>query len=526
MLLNRRLIILIAALGTLFILYGGSTLWVGAKAEQTLQDQHRILAGLTLFKVKAHSYQRGWFSSKETTELVFNRAALSPYEDMLPNNIKPLLNASIKLTNHVKHGPLPSLLDFDFRPARALVRTEFGMSASTRKNLAIFFGEKNPISISNRLNFGGGGELKVKVPDFDYEEALSGVSIKWKGFALKLDYDQRYNGYQTEARSPGFQFQVASKGGLAFNGVRYLSGGRSGKTGVKLGTSELSVREVRLDSRERVLCSIKLNELVYLVTRVRIGDFINPSREFQPSAVTLKDFRYQIVTSEQGDYVNTRGKLNFAEFNLNENRYGPMRFDVSANHLHGPTLVKLDQVLGQVPFEGVDPLLLRKQYIDAIKKNSSPLLRNDPHLVINDFYLKLPSGAVKLEGRLGVRGLLPSDLNDATQFIRRFEVGANLSLPRQTLERMVIAQAQTLFTVDQSAEEQPNMKEVEDLTRTMLGSQLAEWKEEQYITEDQGQLNSSFNYGNGILTINRKRVMLPWEVKKSESPGGGSLPRP
>ena len=43
---------------------------------------------------------------------------------------------------------------------------------------------------------------------------------------------------------------------------------------------------------------------------------------------------------------------------------------------------------------------------------------------------------------------------------------AKLSLPRQTLEDLVIAQARTLFTVDQSAEDQPNMKEVEDLART------------------------------------------------------------
>lgn len=117
----------------------------------------------------------------------------------------------------------------------------------------------------------------------------------------------------------------------------------------------------------------------------------------------MKDFRYQIVTSEQDDYVNTRGKLNFAEFNFNDHRYGPMRLDISANHLHGPTLVKLDQAIGQIPFEGVDPALLRKQYIDTIKKNGIPLLQNDPKVVINEFYLKMPSGEAKLEGDLGVR---------------------------------------------------------------------------------------------------------------------------
>ena len=117
MLPNRRLIIAGATLGGLFVLYGGATLWAGVKAEQTLQEQHKMLADLPLFKVKSHSYQRGWFSSTETTELVFNRHLSGPYENMLPDNVKPLLNATIKFTNHVKHGPFPGIGDFDFRRA-------------------------------------------------------------------------------------------------------------------------------------------------------------------------------------------------------------------------------------------------------------------------------------------------------------------------------------------------------------------------------------------------------------------------
>lgn len=86
---------------------------------------------------------------------------------------------------------------------------------------------------------------------------------------------------------------------------------------------------------------------------------------------------------------------------------------------------------------------------------------------------------------------------------------AKLSLPRQTLEDLVIAQARTLFTVDQSAEDQPNMKEVEDLAKNLLDSQLAQWKSEQYIVEDKGQINTELNYGAGVLTINKKKWRCP-----------------
>ncbi|QBJ79182.1 DUF945 domain-containing protein [Aquitalea sp. USM4] len=515
---KRRLIIAGATLGGLLVFNGAAAFWAGMKAEDTLEEQYKMLASLPVFKVKSHSYDRGWFSSTETTELEFNRRLSGPYESMLPDNFKPLLNSTIKFTNHIKHGPFPGLSSLDFRPARALVTTEFAMSDATRKTLKTFFGDKDPITITNRLGFGGGGALNINVPSFDYEEALSGVKMKWKGFDLKLDYASGYKEYKTEANSPGFLLEASSKGSLAFDGVRYVSDIRPGATGIKLGTSELTVGNVQLNWKDSVPYSIKLNELVYLMTRMRVGEFINPSGEFKPSAVSLKNFRYQIVSSEQDEFVNTRGKLDFAEFNYNDQHYGPMRLDVSANHLHGPTLLKLDQAISQIPFEGVDPAVLRKQYIDTIKQTGIPLLTNNPKLVINDFYLKMPSGETTLQGSLGLNGLQQADLNNSTAFLKRFEVEAKLSLPRKTLENLVVAQARTLFMVDQSAEVQPNMGEVEDLARNLLDSQLTQWKDEKFINEDKGQISTQLNYKGGNLTINSKKVALPWEEQEDPAP--------
>ena len=149
MLQKPRLIIAAAALGGLFALYGGAAFWAGLKAQDTLEEQHRMLASLPIFKVKTHTYDRGWFSSQETTELVFNRRLTGPYEAMLPDNLRPLLGSTIRFTNTVKHGPFPGLSNFDLRPGSALVTTQFDMSDSTKKTLALFFGDKDPITVVN-----------------------------------------------------------------------------------------------------------------------------------------------------------------------------------------------------------------------------------------------------------------------------------------------------------------------------------------------------------------------------------------
>jgi uncharacterized protein YdgA (DUF945 family) len=510
---KQRLTIAAAALGGLFALYGGAAFWAGIKAQDTLEEQHRMLASLPIFKVKSHTYDRGWFSSQETTELVFNRRLTGPYETMLPDNIRPLLGSTIRFTNTIKHGPFPGLANFDLHPGSALVTTRFDMSASTKKTLALFFGDKDPITVINRLGFGGGGELKIDIPAFDYEEALSGVKVKWQGFKLNVDYSHGFRQYQTEADSPAFSLEAASKGTVHFDGVRYVSDIRPGATGVKLGTSELTVNNVQFNWKDSIPYSIKLNDLVYLLTRVHVGEFINPSGEFKPSSVSLKGLHYQIVTTEEEPFINSRGRLGFDTFSYNDQVYGPMRLDVSANHLHGPTLLKLDQAISQIPIEGVDPATLRKHYISTIKQYGIPLLENDPRLVVNDFYLKMPTGEATLKGQLALKGLQETDLKDPLLILKRFQVNAQLSLPRQTLENLVVNQARNLFTVDQSAEDQPNLKEIDDLAKNLLDSQLAQWIQDGYISQDKGQISTRVDYRDGELRISQKRVPLPWEEK-------------
>jgi uncharacterized protein YdgA (DUF945 family) len=517
-----RLIIAAAALGGLFALYGGAAFWAGLKAQDTLEEQHRMLASLPIFKVKTHTYDRGWFSSQETTELVFNRRLTGPYEAMLPDNLRPLLGSTIRFTNTVKHGPFPGLGNFDLRPGSALVTTQFDMSDSTKKTLALFFGDKDPITVVNHLGFGGGGELKVQVPTFDYEEALSGVKVKWQGFNLLVNYHHGFKEYLAEASSPGFSLEAASKGTIHFDGVRYLSDIRPGNTGVRLGTSELTVNNAQLNWKDSIPYSIKLNDLVYLLTRVHVGEFINPSGEFKPSNVSLKGLHYQIVTTEQDEFVNSRGRLGFDVFSYNDQVYGPMRLDVSANHLHGPSLVKLDQAIGQIPFEGVDPVALRKSYISTVKKYGIPLLENNPKLVINDFYLRMPTGEATVQGQLGLNGLKEADMKDPLLILKRFEADAKVSLPRQTLENLVVAQARNLFTVDQSAEDQPNLKEIDDLAKNLLDSQLAQWTEQGYLQASKGQVSTTVNFNQGILRISNKRVTLPWEEKEDPVPASAT----
>lgn len=507
------------AAGGLVILasgFGGSAYWAGIKAEKTLAEQHRIVAGLSMFKVKNHSYQRGWFSSTEVTELELNPEFIGPYLSLLPEQSRNLANVSLRYTNHVDHGPLPELSRFGFKPAQAVVRTEFEMSPETRKTLKRFFGDAEPITVTNRLYLTGGGELQVLVPKFEYEEPLAGVKINWQGFTAKVDYESGYSQYGVDARLPGLMVDAATKGHVELDGLNWLSNTRPGQTGVKLGASELSIGRVRMDSRESIPYEIRLNELVYLLTRVRVGEFINPSGEFKPSTVELKDLHYQISTSEQDEFINTRGKLDFATLSINQKAVGPLKLDIAATHLHGPTLVKLDAALTAIPFNGADPAALRKQYVDTVLKEGLPLLTANPRLIVNEFTLKLPEGEVKLNGQLALNGLVDADLKKPIDFLGKVDAEAALSVPRPTLEDLVVAQARNLFVVDATAENAPNVEDIDELARNLLATQLSTWKEQRFITMNGEQIDTKMEWKGGKLLVNQHPVLLPWQEMPPE----------
>ena len=529
MLLKKRLIIAASTLAALVVLYAGTAYWMGIKAEETLQEQHKMLADFPLFTVKSHTYQRGWFSSTETTELVFNRKLIGPYQSMLPEQLKGLLGKNIRYTQHIQHGPLPGLGSFDLRPARALVTTEFDFSQGTRDTLKKFFGDKDPVTIVNRIGFGGGGDLNVSVPSFDYDEALSGVKMTWKGFTLNVDYTRSFREYQTDAQLPGFTLSADSKGSLSVSGIHFISDTRPGSTGVKVGTSDLTVGDIAVHWKDNIPYDIKLNELVYLMTRVRVGEFINPTGELKLQNVNLKNLHYQIVTSEQDQFVNSRGQLTFDKFTFNDLIYGPMKLDVTASHLHGPTLVKLGDELGKLPIEGVDPAVLRKNYIDTVLKYGTPLLTNDPKFTVNEFTLKMPNGIASVNGQIGLVGLKPDDLKSAKAFIEHVDANANINLPRKTLEDLVVSQARNLFMVDASAEEQPDVAEIDNIARQLLGEQLRVLSEQGYIKDDGKQIQTSVALKKSALTVNKKPVTLPWDDEEeyldaSAPPGESSAP--
>ena len=132
-------VVVAAALGTPY--------YLGVKAEESLTEQQKLLQESGFLTVESHQYDRGWFSSTETTVIRLKPTLLQNTQKYLPDNLKTVLQEPITVINHVTHGPfaggfgtrvpIPSGNQKSFgpllRPANAVDHDQYGLPFRRRQ---------------------------------------------------------------------------------------------------------------------------------------------------------------------------------------------------------------------------------------------------------------------------------------------------------------------------------------------------------------------------------------------------------
>ena len=147
-------VVIAAALGTPY--------YLGVKAEESLTEQQKLLQESGFMTVESHQYDRGWFSSTETTVIRLKPTLLQNTQKYLPDNLKTVLQESITVINHVTHGPFAGGFG-----TRAHVETEFQYHPETKKVLDRLFGQQTPLTMTNTVYLSGDGKLSLNIPAFD-----------------------------------------------------------------------------------------------------------------------------------------------------------------------------------------------------------------------------------------------------------------------------------------------------------------------------------------------------------------------
>lgn len=501
----------------------GAPYYFGIKAQESLTEQHRILKDTFFFDVVSHNYQRGWFTSTETTVIRFHPNVLSNLSKQLPDNLKTVLDKELTIVNHVKHG----LFADGITPVRASIRTEFRYHPEVQKILSRFFNGKTPLSMNNTIYLSGGGKIKLNMESFDYEE-LSGIKLDWKGMDSTIAYSSGFDDYTTEFTLPGLKARLADKGEINLENIAIRTDTRAGSSGVSLGSSDIKLGRFDVAWKENIDYSFKLNELVNTVTDLQIGAFINPTGSIPPSNIAVHNLAYQSKTDEKDGFVNSNGRFTFEKLNYGKDQYGPLNIDIAAEHLHGQSLNALKQRWQQISTEDLDGDRFREKMLEAVRKEGVGLFTNNPVFKVNQFDLTLPSGHIKVNGSVLFNGLQAADLNDFSSLIQKLKADMKLDVSEKVLESFAISQARGLFATD-TPEDTKAQEDVDETIRLIVAGTVKNLTEEGYLSRADGTVKTELAIENNKVMLNGKPFTIQSDEEmlkdlEADSPAPADLP--
>ncbi len=491
---------LVGLLAFLVLFFGALPFYLGIKAQDTLTEQNKLLSENAYLEVQSHTYDRGWFSSKEETVIRLKPRFIKPYADMLPENLAAISNSSITIINTVKHGPWAGGAF-----ARANVKTEIVYSPEVSKHLTRFFGEKRPLSMTNHLNLFGGGQLKLSIPAFDYEE-LSGIKIVWQGLDTGIDYQGNFDAYDVLSKIPGIKIQLADKGEISFNNLYFASHTEESLSKVAIGESQFKLDELKIQWNEALNYDIRLNELLNLLTDLQVGAFINPNGSLKASSVLVKGIEFSTSMDETDQFIDATGGLKFASLQYGKDVYGPLDLLVKASHLEAPSLFALRQRMSAITSSGLPANQLQDAIVAAARKEGLGLFTNNPVFTLERFDLTMPEGQFKATGSMVFNQLNAEDLNSFNAMIAKTDANFTLSSPQRLLESLAEAQASKLFSIDSEMDNAPSNDEIQETARMMVDAMIQGMAREGFLTVEDGQIKTTIQVKNNQLFMNEKAV--------------------
>ncbi|QEY25082.1 YdgA family protein [Neisseria animalis] len=478
----------------------GTPYYLGIKAEQSLTRQQQLLQESGFLTVESHQYDRGWFGSTETTVVRLKPTLLQNTQKYLPDNLKTVLQEPLTIVNHITHGPFAGGFG-----SRAHVETEFRYHPETAKVLARFFGNETPLSMSNTVYFNGSGEMKLSVPAFDYEE-LSGIRLVWQGLNGTTAYQNGFSAYRHDYAMPSLQVKLADKGDVLLENLRYQSETADGANRLSLGKSTTTLDTFRLQWKENIDYSVRLNELVNLVTNLQIGAFINPTGTIAPSVIEVRKLDFSTDTGEQGNFINSEGRFRFDKLVYGDEQYGPLDIHIAAEHLDAPGLLALKNKLAEIADRQMSEEQIQNELLHTAKNQASGLFTNNPVINIKTFAFTMPQGSVNVSGRLAFEGLKQKDLNHLADMLQKTDADLTMSVPQKLLEQLAVNQARSIFSVnpEDEAAGEAAIEDINETLRLMVDSTIQSMARDQYLTLNGGNVQTRMILKNNKLTLNGK----------------------
>ncbi|MCE2705925.1 MAG: YdgA family protein [Proteobacteria bacterium] len=477
----------------------------GFKAEEQLNNQFKQMTSSPFIRVVNYNYHRGVFSSDEVVELALNNKTIGNLLKIIPNLDESAALSqtySIKYTTHIQHGIFSGILDGYFLPTIAVAKTKIEYPSPVEKVLNKFFANKPPITINNIIYLNKTGKVEVRSPKFNYEEALSGVSILWGGMHLNVNYSNGFDKFENTLSIPQFNLVAPSKGDIAISEISYASVLEYSKNKIKIGNTKLNIGGLKVTLSDKTSLNFKAGDLLSNLTGIAATEFLNELDILNPKDISFRKLSYASVSSDVGGYFGAGAKINLESFITESKVYGPLNVDVSVHHILSKNFSSMiDEVSNLSAQTDLNKEKSQQLLMSILKKNFGPILVNQPDIRLNKFELNTPNGLIELSGALTTSKFLLSDMNNQSAFLSKLDGNISFSVPKNVLSYLFMVQMRYFLSAGNAEIDEQSSAALKKVVNILLDNQLVTWKKKGYLKETHGIVKSSLFYKSGKLSL-------------------------
>jgi uncharacterized protein YdgA (DUF945 family) len=347
-------------------------------------------------------YTRGWFRSEQEVTFEVLGGALRPF------------GAPPRFTvrNEILHGPVLGLSGLGI----ARVNSTLVLDAGTRAALVRHFGTDEPLRVSTRVGFLGGGTTTLS-SDAREVKLDDGGTISWDDLEIDIGYSRGLDSMSVTGDWPRFEARNPRL------------------------KSFLRVEDVVLDASSK-----RVQGHLYETD----GDFTIDDLTFAgdgAAPTTVKDLRFVLDTTDDGDFMSIASRWGSGRFygGLLQGHGGPeltaMHCDVTVRRLHTETLVHISNAIAESHERPAAATLLPDAMLE--------LLKHDPELLIDRVGFETEDGAAYLKGVIRLKGATEKDLRmGVLSLIQRLDADLRFEAPQKVIEGLPGGREAMLGAVD------------------------------------------------------------------------------
>jgi len=327
-----------------------------------------------------------------------------PADEPAPVKADELMRFTVR--NEVWHGPVLGLSGLGI----ARVNTHFVMSDETRKKITEIFGPKDPLEISTRVGFLGGGtttftsEGRTIKPDDKSE-------ISWETFKLAIGYSRDADKYDMDGKWPKVEVKSLEDKtnfvmtGMTIDGVGKRLSGDLYDTDFKFAIDKMSV----------------------------LGG--NGDR------VDIANLHYVLDTDTKDDFMEFVAKMGTAEIESKQlSALGielkEIHYDFSMRRLHIETLAKMVEDLKATYAKPIAALDINTVILASLKEQGVELLKYDPEFSIDRIGIVTPEGDGYLKGVIKFKGATAEDFaGDGMAFIAKIHADLTIDVSEKMVQK-------------------------------------------------------------------------------------------